>query len=134
MTDDELQALCDGAVRDDWRVSMSGYSIKSNDPDVPIVAAVHGGAHATPKQMVAWLRNADLIVAAVNAIPAKLAELARVKEQLFVEVELGNRLRAENERLRALLGEARAWRMMGNERPGAVIWSEIDAALREGGE
>lgn len=71
------------------RVSMSGYSIKSYDPDVPIVAAVHGGAAASPRQLEAWINNSDLFVEAVNHLDA-LVDIAEAAERLRIEKQKVN--------------------------------------------
>lgn len=75
----ELRRLAEAATPGPWRVSMSGYSVKSQDADVPIVAAVHRGAHATADDIERWLPNADLIATARTAIPELLAEVDRLK-------------------------------------------------------
>lgn len=71
----ELERLAQAATPGPWRHSMSGYSVKSNDPDVPIVAAVHGGPVATAKQVEQWIPNAEFIAAVRDALPALLSTL-----------------------------------------------------------
>lgn len=63
-------AISEAATPGPWRVSMSGYSVKSHDVDVPIVAAVYHGAQATAKDIERWLPNADFIAYARTALPA----------------------------------------------------------------
>jgi hypothetical protein len=77
---DKLAKLDRDATPGPWRESMSGYSIKSNDADCPIVAAVHGVARATQKQVRLFLDNAALIAAARNALPALLTELRALRK------------------------------------------------------
>jgi hypothetical protein len=79
---DELRALLAKATPGEWRVSMTGYSVKSDDAVVPIVAAVHGGAQATLFQIERWLPNADLIAAARNAIGGLLDQLDAADETI----------------------------------------------------
>lgn len=124
-----LRALLDAATPGPWRVSMSGYSVKSDDVDVPIVASVHHGAHATARDIERWLPNADLIAASRTVLPqllARVEELERQAERFAWAVPANNTTRpagcrcdlwprghcregcpsGEVARLRALLGEA----------------------------
>lgn len=74
-----LRAKLASATKRPWRVSMSGYSIKSDDPDVPIVAAPQGGAQCTKRQLEAWIENAPLIAAAVNEAEKLCDEVERLR-------------------------------------------------------
>ncbi len=65
-----LRKLCEAATDGPWRISMSGYSVKSQDDNTPIVCAVPGGASARAKDVEAWLDNAIFIVTARSALPA----------------------------------------------------------------
>jgi hypothetical protein len=96
---DKLAKLDRDATPGPWRESMSGYSIKSNDADCPIVAAVHGVARATQKQVRLFLDNAALIAAARNALP-RLIATARAAERL---AEAGNKFKAANDEVRRLV-------------------------------
>ncbi len=55
-----------------WRVSMSGYSVKSLDDDMPIVASNPWGAGMKEKNIPRWLANADLIAASPDLYAALL--------------------------------------------------------------
>jgi hypothetical protein len=84
-TIEELERLEASATPGEWRASMSGYSVKSDDPDCPIVAAVHGGSGATKKQFQLWNQNLDLIAALRNHARALLAaarEAVQLRERV----------------------------------------------------
>ncbi len=76
---ERLREVDKAATSGPWRVSMSGYSVKSDDADMPIVAAVHGGAQARTVDVERWSPNADVIVGARNALPALLALVDAVR-------------------------------------------------------
>ena len=78
----QLRVLCRQATPGPWRVSMSGYSVKSHDVDVPIVAAVHTGASARAIDIERWLPNADFIAAARTAVPSLLDRLEQAEREL----------------------------------------------------
>lgn len=61
-----------------WRVSMSGFSVKSNDDDMPIVANNPWGVAMREKDAPRWLANAELIAAA----PDLLIEVSEARKQL----------------------------------------------------
>lgn len=51
-----------------WRVSMSGYSVKSNDDDMPIIAQNPWGHAMREKDCPRWLANAEIIAAAPSLL------------------------------------------------------------------
>ena len=59
-----------------WRVSMSGYSVKSNDDDMPIVANNPWGVAMRERDVPRWLNNAHLIAAAPDLLAALKAIIA----------------------------------------------------------
>jgi hypothetical protein len=75
----ELRALCEAATAGPWRVSMTGYSVKSNDDDAPTIAIPHGVSVLTSKQIDRWLANAEFIAAARTALPDALDEIERLR-------------------------------------------------------
>lgn len=77
---DKLEALDKAATPGPWRTSMSGYSIKSDDENLPIVACVHGGMDASDAQLETFQDNAALISAMRNALPA-LLQAARERDE-----------------------------------------------------
>lgn len=84
----ELRAIAAKATLPPWRTSMTGYSVKSNDPDAPIVAAPHGGAQVTAKQFDRWLDNSDFIASARTALPEALDEVERLQANRLAVGEL----------------------------------------------
>lgn len=93
-----LRAIASAATSGDWRVSLSGYSVKSHDIDTPIVAAVR------------WLPNADHI-AAFSPSPAiaLLDELEQARDTAW-RITTSSALRDENSKLRAELAAVSAAR------------------------
>ena len=86
----DLAALANAALEDDrlatpgpWRVSMSGYSVKSQDDNMPIVATIAQGAAAKLADIQRWWPNADFIVHARTREPI----LARGVVALTARVE-----------------------------------------------
>ena len=84
----KLRVLCNEALADDatrtkkpWRVSKSGFSIKSREEGHPFVCAVKGGARASEKDLVAWLDDA-FYIATMRSREPELATLtlALIKE------------------------------------------------------
>jgi hypothetical protein len=126
----ELEALAAAATPGPWRVSMSGYSVKSYDADVPIVATPRGGAQATGKQLEHWHANSDLIAAARDAVPALVAEVRRLREvaadnsQAYVDLE------TERDQAAALAHELVAERDM-HRRGCADALSQVDGLVAE---
>lgn len=61
-----------------WRISMSGYSVKSMCDDMPIVASNPRGLAMKERHAQAWLENARLISAAPDLLEAvrQLRDLA----------------------------------------------------------
>lgn len=105
ITDDELarlEALAQAATPGPWRVSMTGYSVKSNSDDMPIICAVPGAGMARAKEVNAWQDTAYFIAAARDSVPALVAEVRRWRlknigrDPVMTERDA---LRAENERL-----------------------------------
>lgn len=84
----EAQELLSKITPGEWRVSMTGYSVKSNDDDMPIVASNPHGAAMREKDAPAWLVNADFIAAAPRLVRDLLAALTRLlAEQAQVKQE-----------------------------------------------
>lgn len=108
----EALAISEAATPGPWRVSMSGYSVKSHDVDVPIVAAVHHGAQATAKDIERWLPNADFIAYARTALPAAARRVLELEGLLntraVATVGVLDVARGEHERLTAERDAARA--------------------------
>jgi len=103
-----LAELESKATAGEWRVSMSGYSVKSNDVDVPIVASIPSGVNARPVDIERWLPNADLIAESRNALPRLLDSLRRYKEALAIArpcVESEESWRLSAARIRELVGD-----------------------------
>lgn len=64
-----------------WRQSWSGYSVKSmSDGPEFIVAAAPSAERATPSQLEAFSRNADLIQWMRNHLPALLSAAERLSQ------------------------------------------------------
>jgi hypothetical protein len=87
ITDEEIARLAElesKATAGEWRVSMSGYGVKSNDADVPIVASIPSGVNARPVDIERWLPNADFIADMRTQTPRLLDSLRRLKEALAI--------------------------------------------------
>lgn len=72
-----------------WRVSMSGYSIKAVDDDMPIVAQNPWGVRMKEKDIPRWIENAEFIVECVNSHDSLLAQRDALKAALQQLVEHG---------------------------------------------
>ena len=89
LSTDDIALLATEALADDraatpapWRISMSGYSVKSLDDGMPIVCAVAGGATAREEDVAAWLDNAAFIAAARTREPLLAAGYLDLTRQL----------------------------------------------------
>lgn len=84
----QIQDRVEKATKGPWRLSMSGYSVKSATDEMPIVAAVPGGAgtrfftlgHASDGEQ--WLENADFIAHAREDVPYLLAKVGELEAEL----------------------------------------------------
>lgn len=71
MTDDRRQTIeqrLEQITPGPWRLSMTGYTVKSNNDDMPIVANNPWGVHMTEKQCGPWIENAEFIAHAPEDI------------------------------------------------------------------
>lgn len=66
-------ATAEKATQGNWRVSMSGYSVKC-DADGLIIAAPHGGAKVLGPALERWLLDSDHIASADPAFVIRVAE------------------------------------------------------------
>jgi hypothetical protein len=97
---------------------MSGYSVKSTDDDMPVVAAIPGGAQTNfyrgdGAKGQKWLDNAEFIAHARTDIPCLLEALAAA-EQRIQELEAERAIQsqwADVERKRAEVAEQRIARL-----------------------
>lgn len=85
-----------------WRVSSTGYSIKSDAADMPIVATNPWGSAMREADAPAWLANAQFIVRAVNAHEDMLNAL----RGLVAATERGNMNADEYDAAEAALAKA----------------------------
>ena len=99
---EELRALLTRCSPMPWRVSFSGYAVKSIDAS--IVAQVHPAGMQSDAVFERWMDNSELIVEAVNRFSdlLKVAEAARAVRK----VDSANAKRALDAALSALDGDA----------------------------
>lgn len=79
------------ATKGPWRLAMSGYSVKSTDDDMSIIAAIPGGAqtrfyHGDGAKGHQWIDNAEFIAAARQDIPSLIAEIEQLRALLASSV------------------------------------------------
>lgn len=84
-----IKARAEKATPPPWRISMSGYSVKSTDDAMPCVCAIPGGSMSrffhtgNAEKAEAWLDNAEFMVHAREDIPALIAEIERLRKLLL---------------------------------------------------
>ncbi len=77
----EIRARVEKATEGPWRISMSGFSVKSN-ADNPIVCKNPKGVNAKTIDIKDWLTDADFIAASRTDIPRLLRIVERAVEAL----------------------------------------------------
>ena len=88
-----------------WRLSMSGYSIKSLSDDMPIVANNPWGHGMTEKNATRWIENAERIVACVNACAGMADPVATITALREALAALIFPMEAWNEAIERVTGE-----------------------------
>lgn len=86
LTDEELQeieARTAAAVPAPWRVSSSGYSVKSDNEDVPIIAEAPN-AMCVQQQFQPWMNNAEFIAHARADVPRLLLEIEKLQYEIHI--------------------------------------------------
>ena len=87
---DDLAALtriAEAATPGPWRLSGSGYSVKTDhEESLAIICAIHGGAQATQRQMEQWIVDSDYIAAFSPDVVLRL-----LRRMQAAEAELADR-------------------------------------------
>lgn len=81
-----LRELAVAATPGPWRVSMSGFSVKSTDADRPIICSVRGGPSARAKDVEAWLGIADYLATANPTTVLALLDELEAAEAAYKQV------------------------------------------------
>jgi hypothetical protein len=132
-----------------WRVSMSGYSVKSHDIDSPIVTVVPTATQARLIDVERWLPNADGIVhmrnnlramadqleaacAEVERLDRECNETARDRDAFGRDLEaLREEVEASDQRMAAILDGTFATGDGTAQREIERLRSQLSTALRE---
>ncbi len=85
-----------------WRVSRSGYSIKTGwAGDKRIIAECPGGARATPEQITEWIANAERICELHNAtVPKGEPSMTTPTPRTYTQADMDRVLADLNEAIR----------------------------------
>ena len=81
----EAERLLQQITPGDWRISMTGYSVKSNDDDMPFVAQNPWGQAMREKDIPCWLANAEFIAAAPRIIRVLLNADEQREREAFMD-------------------------------------------------
>ncbi len=100
------------------RISLTGYSIKSDDPDNTIVAVVQGGSSATAETVKRWLPCADLLTHAYNSYDKHCGEKA---VECAEEDLLGQALEALKRTRSFIVGSSRSFENIALQLIDAVL-------------
>lgn len=85
-----IETLLEKATAGPWRVSMRGYSVKSNNDDMPIVVQNPWGTSMRERDIPRWLDNAELIAATPELLRDVLSLLTAEPERPTVADHYGH--------------------------------------------